>query len=130
MDVSKFLGSQHCLVVERLGKEAMPLGEVPSNVCMWNDAIKNHRCAANIHLSTYFDASAAVLENATYARRQTYACFCDYAYTCYACLTRGTYTSRSKECPVEWMDAEDPLFLLYTSGSTGKPKGVVHTTAG
>lgn len=25
-------------------------------------------------------------------------------------------------CPVEWLDAEDPLFLLYTSGSTGKPK--------
>ncbi|MGB1017108.1 MAG: AMP-binding protein, partial [Nannocystaceae bacterium] len=33
-------------------------------------------------------------------------------------------------CPVEWMDSEDPLFVLYTSGSTGKPKGVVHTTAG
>jgi acetyl-CoA synthetase len=33
-------------------------------------------------------------------------------------------------CPVEWMDAEDPLFLLYTSGSTGKPKGIVHTQAG
>ncbi len=30
----------------------------------------------------------------------------------------------------EWMDAEDPLFILYTSGSTGKPKGVLHTTAG
>ncbi|EKX47337.1 hypothetical protein GUITHDRAFT_157624 [Guillardia theta CCMP2712] len=36
----------------------------------------------------------------------------------------------SADCPVEWMDAEDPLFLLYTSGSTGKPKGVLHTTAG
>ena len=35
-----------------------------------------------------------------------------------------------KECAVEWVDAEDPLFLLYTSGSTGKPKGVVHTSAG
>ena len=33
-------------------------------------------------------------------------------------------------CPAEWMDAEDPLFILYTSGSTGKPKGLVHTTAG
>ena len=33
-------------------------------------------------------------------------------------------------CAVEWMDAEDPLFILYTSGSTGKPKGVVHTTGG
>lgn len=29
---------------------------------------------------------------------------------------------------VEWMEAEDPLFLLYTSGSTGKPKGVLHST--
>lgn len=34
------------------------------------------------------------------------------------------------ECPVEWMDAADPLFILYTSGSTGKPKGVVHATGG
>uniref|UniRef100_A0A7N1A8B3 acetate--CoA ligase n=1 Tax=Kalanchoe fedtschenkoi TaxID=63787 RepID=A0A7N1A8B3_KALFE len=34
------------------------------------------------------------------------------------------------KCEVEWVDAEDPLFLLYTSGSTGKPKGVLHTTGG
>ncbi|XP_037538312.1 acyl-CoA synthetase short chain family member 2 like [Nematolebias whitei] len=34
------------------------------------------------------------------------------------------------ECEPEWVDAEDPLFILYTSGSTGKPKGVVHTVAG
>ncbi|MGA8277702.1 MAG: acetate--CoA ligase [Rhodanobacteraceae bacterium] len=33
-------------------------------------------------------------------------------------------------CPVEPVNAEDPLFVLYTSGSTGKPKGVVHTTGG
>ncbi len=26
------------------------------------------------------------------------------------------------ECEPEWLDAEDPLFLLYTSGSTGNPK--------
>jgi len=36
----------------------------------------------------------------------------------------------SPKCEPEWMDSEDPLFILYTSGSTGKPKGVLHTTAG
>lgn len=36
----------------------------------------------------------------------------------------------STTCSPEWVQAEDPAFMLYTSGSTGKPKGVVHTTAG
>ncbi|XP_071525934.1 acetyl-coenzyme A synthetase, cytoplasmic isoform X1 [Panulirus ornatus] len=36
----------------------------------------------------------------------------------------------SSDCPPEWMDTEDPLFMLYTSGSTGKPKGVLHTVGG
>lgn len=36
----------------------------------------------------------------------------------------------SSLCYPEWLQAEDPLFMLYTSGSTGKPKGVIHTTGG
>ncbi|HVR97648.1 MAG TPA: acetate--CoA ligase [Thermoanaerobaculia bacterium] len=44
-------------------------------------------------------------------------------------LEEETAKQRST-CPVEWMAAEDPLFILYTSGSTGRPKGVLHTTGG
>eukprot|EP00252_Welwitschia_mirabilis_P020919 TRINITY_DN5235_c0_g1_i1.p1 TRINITY_DN5235_c0_g1~~TRINITY_DN5235_c0_g1_i1.p1 ORF type:complete len:750 (-),score=111.61 TRINITY_DN5235_c0_g1_i1:208-2457(-) len=43
---------------------------------------------------------------------------------------QDTVSKFSTNCEVEWVDAEDPLFLLYTSGSTGKPKGVLHTTGG
>ena len=34
------------------------------------------------------------------------------------------------DCPIEVMEAEEPLFILYTSGSTGKPKGIQHSIAG
>ncbi|PIO60782.1 AMP-binding enzyme [Teladorsagia circumcincta] len=48
----------------------------------------------------------------------------DFDYTVEMAKYKGV------ESPVEWMDAESPLFLLYTSGSTGKPKGIQHSTAG
>ncbi|RXZ42475.1 acetate--CoA ligase [Crenobacter cavernae] len=37
---------------------------------------------------------------------------------------------QAETCEPEWMNAEDPLFILYTSGSTGKPKGIQHSSAG
>jgi len=37
---------------------------------------------------------------------------------------------QAAKCEPEWMESEDPLFMLYTSGSTGTPKGVLHTTGG
>ncbi|MDF0605050.1 acetate--CoA ligase [Neisseriaceae bacterium TC5R-5] len=37
---------------------------------------------------------------------------------------------QSEQCEPEWMNAEDPLFILYTSGSTGKPKGIQHSCGG
>lgn len=33
-------------------------------------------------------------------------------------------------CNPEWVESENPLFLLYTSGSTGKPKGIQHSSGG
>ena len=37
-------------------------------------------------------------------------------------LFQDVVAPMSKDAPIEWMEAEDPLFMLYTSGSTGKPK--------
>ena len=48
----------------------------------------------------------------------------------YKDLADKTISAGKLDARVEWVQAEDPLFMLYTSGSTGKPKGVVHTTAG
>ncbi|ELU18819.1 hypothetical protein CAPTEDRAFT_133043 [Capitella teleta] len=46
------------------------------------------------------------------------------------CWWHDEMEKASDDCEPEWMNAEDPLFMLYTSGSTGKPKGVLHTCGG
>jgi acetyl-CoA synthetase len=38
--------------------------------------------------------------------------------------------AQSPDCPCEWMEANEPAFLIFTSGTESKPKGVVHSVAG
>jgi len=45
-------------------------------------------------------------------------------------MWKEAVSSQSPECPITFVNSEDPLFILYTSGSTGTPKGILHSTGG
>ena len=92
-----------------------------------DDAIRGGK---QIHLKELVDEALALIPNTTKVlviknsgRKIKMAAHRDFWYHEYS-------KEVSPDCPPEWLDAEDPLFILYTSGSTGTPKGVLHTQAG
>ncbi|XP_067144049.1 acetyl-coenzyme A synthetase, cytoplasmic [Centruroides vittatus] len=93
---------------------------------------KGHNLIANIvvcHLSPPSEINGCNTKVCQPAKRPTY----DLEITWNSEIDKWWHDEMSnvdEECNPEWMEAEDPLFILYTSGSTGKPKGVLHTTAG
>jgi acyl-coenzyme A synthetase/AMP-(fatty) acid ligase len=73
--------------------------------------------ALELIFAFYFVGRCLVLENANAARRS------DTAWKAGRDVWwHDVVLKQSKDASVEWMDSEDPLFMLYTSGSTGKPK--------
>ena len=72
-------------------------------------AVKKERCVGIVEKVFVFDGKGA--NGSDWEEEDMHVRFTD--------LVQG----QRPVCPCEWMDAEDPLFILYTSGSTGRPKG-------
>lgn len=81
---------------------------------------------ATVDEALAMDGTASVQKVVVYQRTPTQVAWTEGRDVCWTELTKDQPVS----CEPEWMNAEDPLFILYTSGSTGKPKGIQHSTAG
>ncbi|KAL7530592.1 hypothetical protein ACHAXR_003580 [Thalassiosira sp. AJA248-18] len=79
-------------------------------------AVKKERCVGVVEKVFVFDGKGA--DGSEWEQEEMHVRFTDLV------------AAQRPVCSCEWMDAEDPLFILYTSGSTGRPKGLVHTTGG
>jgi acetyl-CoA synthetase len=77
------------------------------NIC--DAAVKKERCVGVVEKVFVFDGKGP--DGSEWAQEDVHVRFSD--------LTE----CQRPVCSCEWMDAEDPLFILYTSGSTGRPKG-------
>ncbi len=124
------IGAVHSVVFGGFSAEALReriLDAGARVVVTANEALRGARA---VPLKTVVDAAVeglALVETVLVVRRTEAPVTMDPARDRY--LDEECARQRG-HCPVEWMDAEDPLFVLYTSGSTGKPKGVMHTTGG
>jgi acetyl-CoA synthetase len=87
---------------------------------------KNVPLKATVDEALAMDGTASVQKVVVYQRTPTQVAWTEGRDVCWTELTKDQPVS----CEPEWMNAEDPLFILYTSGSTGKPKGIQHSTAG
>lgn len=79
-------------------------------------AIKKERCVGVVQKVFVFDGNGP--NGSEWEKEDIHVRFSDLVH------------AQWSVCSCEWMDAEDPLFILYTSGSTGRPKGLVHTSGG
>ena len=124
------LGAIHSVVFAGFSSEALKNRILDADCCLLITADEGLRAEKTVPIKAYADKA---LEDCPSVKRVivvehtggkvSWNTKRDLSY-------RTAIENAGTDCPVEEMDASDPLFILYTSGSTGKPKGIVHTTGG